>query len=264
MHNFQNGDVTVSNADIYVNGSSNVQSNGLVSTNGQIYVQNTASGPLSSYQPDPRTNVPPISDPLAGVPLPPDMSTLTAKTDPCNEGPGIYTGKNLNNMTCTLTPGLYVIRAGTWDGSGSGGGTLVGHGVTLYFTCSDAGNTQVQACTSGQSGGALDASGNYLLDLQAQLTTPTTNGAIQGVTIAYDRNNTAPLRMTGNGSSGFVGAIYAKSSTLQINGNGCSTTYNSMVVTDNMDMNGTNSCLTATYSVDQNPAPAPGAVHLYE
>ena len=156
-----------------------------------------------------------------------------------------------------------MIRAGTWDGSGTSGGELRGNGVTLYFTCSNAANTTVQSCASGgQYGGALDASGNYLLNLQAQLTTPTTNGAVQGVTIAYDRNNTAALRMTGNGASGFIGAIYAVSATLQVNGNGCSTTYNSMIVTNNIDMNGNGSCLTASYSVLQNPPPIPGKVNL--
>ena len=76
-HNFQNGDVTVSGADIYLNGSSDVSSKGLVSTTGHIYVENSASGPLSSYQPDPTTNVPPIVDPLASITLPPDMSMLS-------------------------------------------------------------------------------------------------------------------------------------------------------------------------------------------
>lgn len=266
-HDFQNGDVVVSGGDIYINGSASVNSNGLVSTNGHIYVQNTASGPLSSYQPDPTTNVPALPDPLANLTLPPDMSMLTSatKSDPCTQGPGIYTGQNLNNKVCTLTPGLYVIRGGTWDGSGTTGGTLQGNGVTLYFTCSNSAGTAPQACAdAGQSGGALDASGSYLLNMQAQLTTPTTNGAIQGLTIVYDRNNTSQLRMTGNGASGFVGAIYAKRSTLQINGNGCSTTYNSMIVTGDISMSGNNSCLTASYSVAQNPAPAPGNVRLFQ
>ena len=72
-----------------MNGSANVGSNGLIASDGNIYIQNTASGPLSNYQPDPTTNVPAITDPLANLVLPPAaMSTLTYKTgSPCGTGP---------------------------------------------------------------------------------------------------------------------------------------------------------------------------------
>ena len=256
LHNFQNGDVTLSGADIYVNGSADVGSNGLIATDGKIYVQNDASGPLASYEPDPITHVPAITDPLAQLTLPPDFSALQNHTDPCTQGPGIYTGQNLNNKVCNLTPGLYVIRAGTWDGSGNQSGRLAGTGVTLYFTCSSG--TDPTPC-AGAAGADLDASGNYSVAIQAP-----TSGPLAGLAIVYDRGNTSMLRMTGNGSGGFTGTIYAKSSTLQINGNGCNSTYNSLIVTNNVDMNGNPTCIKATYDVSQNAAPPPGVVALYQ
>lgn len=256
-HNFQNGDVTVTNADIYINGSSDVSSNGLIASNGKIFVENNASGPMSSYQPDPTTHVPPLADPLGGLGLPPDMSSLVARTNPCTDGPGIYTGQALNNKVCTLQPGLYVIRDGIWDGSGNQSGELKGTGVTLYFTCS-SGNA-VSPCASGQAGARLDASGNYKVSITAP-----TSGPLRGLALAYDRNNTSMLRLTGNGSGSFTGAIYAKSALLQLNGNGCASPYNSLIVVDNVDMNGNPTCIQANYDVSQNPDPPPGNLSLYQ
>ena len=65
----------------------------------------SASGPLTNYVPDPRTGVPPITDPMAGLPLPPDMTGLLPRTDPCVEGPGVYHSINLRGRDCRLAPG---------------------------------------------------------------------------------------------------------------------------------------------------------------
>ncbi len=257
-HNFQNGNVTVSGADIYLNGDANVGPNGMVATDGRILVEGNAGGPTSNYQPGPVTGSPRLADPLAGITLPPaGMSSLVAKTDPCLQGPGIYTGQNLNNKVCVLQPGLYVIRAGTWDGAGNQTGHLQGNGVTLYFTCS-SGNVATP-CAPGQQGAALDVSGNYTVGLTAPLT-----GPLAGVTIAYDRNNTAQLRVTGNGSVAFTGAIYAKSAVLQVNGNGCADSFNSMLVIRDIDLNGNGACIKGNYRVEQNPEPQKGVLHLYQ
>jgi Flp pilus assembly protein TadG len=253
LHDFQNGDVTVADGNIYLNGSTSVSNNGLVSTNGQIYVEGYASGPSSNYQPDPNTLSPRLPDPLAGIVLPPaGASSLSTKSDPCTDGPGIYGGVNLNGRVCVLTPGLYVITSGTWDGSGNTIGELRGSGVTLYFTCASG------PCVPGQYGARLDASGNFAVNLQAPAT-----GPLQGLSIVYDRNNAAALSLTGNGNS-FTGTIYALNSVLEIKGNGCSTAYQSMIVVKDVTMAGNGTCLKATYQVGQNPIPAPGAAYLYQ
>lgn len=87
-HSLQNGQVEVTGGDIHFNGDVGVGPNGLVSTDGSITVEGTASGSLSSYQPDPMTGQPRIADPLAFVGVP-DFSSLTVRSDPCRNGPGI-------------------------------------------------------------------------------------------------------------------------------------------------------------------------------
>ena len=120
-HDFQNGDAFISGGDVAINGSVNIQNNGLVSTDGLISVEGTATGPLDGYTPDPLTGQPPVYDPLANYPLPSDFSAMTAKTDPCGtgstHGPGIYGPHNFGNTSCVLQPGLYVVT-GQWDFSG--------------------------------------------------------------------------------------------------------------------------------------------------
>ncbi|MGZ8748154.1 MAG: hypothetical protein ACXWZ2_14345, partial [Mycobacterium sp.] len=256
LHNLQNGDATVSGGDIHFNGSVSVSNNGLVATDGQITVQDTASGPLANYTPDPATSQPAISDPLAGLALPPDMTGLSPRTDPCIDGPGIYGGRNLRNSTCTLAPGLYVIAgAGSiWDLAGNDSTHLVGTGVTLYFTC---GTPTLPAPCVNQDGASMDASGSGDVGITAP-----TSGSLKGLSIVYDRGNTSTLRLTGNGSAGMTGTVYLAAGELQMNGNGCTTTYNSLIVVNDLEMNGNPSCLVSSYSESQNVQLPPSGLHL--
>ena len=48
---------------------------------------------------------------------------------------------------------------------------------------------------------------------------PPTSGPFAGITIMYDRNNTATSKLSGN-SNGFGGAIYMPAGQLQLTGNG--------------------------------------------
>ena len=254
-HDLQNGDAFVTNASVHLNGNVAVSSNGLVVTNGQITVQGTASGPLANYTPDPTTGAPPISDPLADLVLPPAaMATLVNRTDPCTQGPGIYTGKNFPNALCPLTPGLYVIRAGSWVLNGNASTILRGSGVTLYFTCSTG--TAVRACNPGEAGANMDFSGNGSLDIDGP-----TSGPLKGMSIIYDRNNTATLQLTGNGFTGTTGTIYAAKGTLDMRGNGCADTKAAVVVHD-LRFSGNPPCLRINYDKDLNFQPAPKGLHL--
>ena len=255
-HNLQNGDATVAGGNIHFNGSVSVSNNGLIATDGDITVQNTASGPLANYVPDPQTNQAAIADPLAFMTMP-DISALSAKTDPCTQGPGIYGDVDLNSRTCNLSPGLYVIAGANseWDMSGNGSTSLNGTGVTLYFTC---GSPSVPAaCPSPGDGATLDASGNASLNIQA----PTT-GPLQGLAIIYDRNNAETLRLTGNGAAGFTGTVYAPAVKLQMNGNGCASTFNALIVVTTVEMNGNPSCLQSAYARSQNVDLPPDQLHL--
>jgi Flp pilus assembly protein TadG len=254
-HDLQNGDVTVTNSSVHLNGNVAVSNNGLVVTNGQISVQGSASGPLANYTPDPTTGSPPIADPLAELVLPPAaMGTLVNRTDPCTQGAGIYVGKNFPNALCPLTPGLYVIRSGTWTLNGNANTILRGSGVTLYFTCSTG--TAVRACNPNESGANLDFSGNGSLDIDGP-----TSGPLKGMSIIYDRNNIASLQLTGNGVSSTTGTIYAAKGTLDMRGNGCTNTSAAVVVHD-LRFSGNPPCLSINYDQNLNFQPVPKGLHL--
>jgi hypothetical protein len=151
-----------------------------------------------------------------------------------------------------VTPGIYVI-VGQW--SLAGGSIVKGPGVTLFFTC---GTTSVpRPCNTGEAGGALDNSGNGTLGINAP-----TNGPYQGMAIWYDRKNTADIKMTGNGASGYSGTIYASSARLLINGNGCGTLIEALIIVKDLAFNGNPACMTSNYSLNYNTQVPPGELHL--
>lgn len=255
LHDLQNGDAFVSGADIHLNGSVNVNNNGLVVADGAITVQGTASGPLSGYTPDPQVGQPPMKDPLRDYPDAPDMGQLFVKNNPCTQGPGIYGDYSIRDVTCTLQPGTYVIADGTWDLAGNDSTLLTGDGVTLFFTCGTP--TAVRACNPGEEGGTLKNAGNGRVSITAPTTGPTA-----GMAFWYDRQNAATLTMTGNGSQGFTGTIYAASAHLRMNGNGCTSTLNALIVIADLEMNGNPACLRSTYMLEHNVEIPPGDLRL--
>ncbi len=170
------------------------------------------------------------TDPLAGMTMPFVRPTGAAKSDPCGtgatHGPGVYGALDLPNSTCTLQPGAYYVT-GLWAGKNNT--KLVGTGVTLYFTYPN---------------GELD-----LKNGTAELTAPTTApyaGWPAGMSIVYDRNNSKPLSLQGNGSTNitFGGAVYAVASTINFNGNSCFKIDNGPVVANSGTGNGTKGCVT--------------------
>lgn len=257
-HDIQNGDATIHGGNIHFNGSVAVSNNGLIATDGVITVEGSARGGLANYSPDPVTGYPAIEDPLAKLALPPDMTALTRQTSPtdqCPTVPGIYAGRQLRGKTCTLSPGLYVVTGGIWDLAGNSATQLNGTGVTIYLTCSTSG--QPRACAPGEQGATIDASGNATLALKGP-----TSGPLAGLSIVYDRNNAQTLRLTGNGAAGFTGTIYGKSLTLEMNGNGCATTFRAAIVVKDLTMAGNPSCLVARYVPSENWQPPPGKLRL--
>jgi hypothetical protein len=255
-HDLQNGDAHITGGDAHFNGDVNVQNNGLVMADGAITVEGTASGSLAVYTPDPLTGQPAIPDPLDALPLPPDMSSLSVKTDPCVDGPGKYGGRDLRGISCTLAPGLYVIAGAgaVWDLAGNSSTLLSGTGVTLFFTCGSPA-TPTSCTAPGQAGATIDNSGQGTLNLTA----PTT-GPLKGLTIVFDRQNNSTLRLTGNGAGNITGTIYAPKAHLLMSGNGCGN-FNSLLVVDDIELNGTNACLNVTYSPGQN-VERPRPIHL--
>jgi Flp pilus assembly protein TadG len=134
-----------------------------------------------------------VSDPLAYLTAPTQPATSTTNTQTPSSGatlqPGYYpNGFNLNsNVSVTLSPGVYYM-GGSIDVDG--GASLVGSGVTLYFT---SGNLQINSDTA-----------------TVQLTAPTasTNGTNAGVVIWESSSNSSGMTIDSNSSSYFQGAIY--------------------------------------------------------
>ena len=258
-HDFQNGDAYISGGNVAINGDVNIQNNGLVSTDGKISVEGTATGPLDGYTPDPLTGQQPIDDPLASYQLPTaPYAGLTVKSNPCatdsTGGPGIYGSYNFPNGTCVLQPGLYVIT-GEWDFSGTSGLDAMS-GVTLFFTCGSPSNPG-RCNPPGQNGGWLDAGGNGNIRIKAPSSGPT-----QGLAIAYDRLNIRELEISGEGSAYYEGTIYAVASTMRYDGNGCSTMNQSLIVVNNLEFNGSPACLKSNYNLNTNVYVPADGLHL--
>ena len=102
--------------------------------------------------------------------------------------------------------------------------------MTLYVTC--GGSAPSTCATGGGSGGTINIGGSGYVNLSAP-----TSGAYQGVTVFYDRNNSAGLSIVGNGSQ-LSGTVYAKSATMTITGNSGNMADNSLIVVDQFFFNG--------------------------
>ena len=129
-------------------------------------------------------------------------------------------------------------------------------GVTLYFTCGTT--SAVTPCTPpGQDGGWLDAAGNGNISITAPSSGPT-----KGLAIAYDRLNTRELNLSGNGTGAIIGTIYAYSSKMRYDGNGCSQTNRALIVVDRLEFNGSPACLKSDYTLNENVYVPPDQLHL--
>ena len=202
-------DVNITGAGIAINGNI-TGNNGTWSASSISVLDPTQTDKHLSATPAP-TAGPGFTDPWASnTAVPPSTTGLTLRgtNNPCTKGPGVYTTPTIPNGACPLAPGLYVVT-GTWAGKNN---TLVtGTGVTLYFTC---GTTTPTVCNgAGQAGGTLNMK-NGGLNYSAP-----TSGPLSGLAIVYDRGNTSPMSLQGNGAwTSFSGAIYAPRSTLDFNG----------------------------------------------
>ena len=78
--------------------------------------------------------------------------------------------------------------------------------------------------------------------------------------VVLDRNNVATVRLVGNGTMHITGSIYMKSGTLDMRGNGCtsSTSIDSMIIVDDLSFSGANACLDVDYTQNNNYTVPPG------
>jgi len=199
-----NADYTVTGANIHINGNLTAGPNGVWTVSapgGQIGASGTVRG--GQFSPS-WTPAPVIPDPLASMPLPLTTTGLTAKSNPCTDGPGIYGDFAFPKSVCTLKQGAYVVT-GKWGMKNNSTLTSGGSGVTLYFKSPD---------------GVLDAKNGTIDNLTAPTGPPSgaPPGWPSGFAIIYDRDNTNGISAQGNNSTTVTGGIYGKSATLEFNG----------------------------------------------
>jgi hypothetical protein len=233
--NTNNTDFTVTGGDIYVDGNVSTGPNSNWSATNSITISGTVGG-LSQANANPDyTAGPHIADPFAGVTLPVSPYTgLTAKTNPCTQGPGIYDSYNIKNETCTLAQGAYVFT-----------GTLSFQNTNSHLTSNNVPVTLFFASPDGK----LDIKNGDIDKLAAPTTTPLPSGFPSGwpggFAIIYDRNNTNTLDLQGNGDSfpDVTGNVYALKSTTSFNGNACFQVSAGAVVIGGVSSVGNKSCL---------------------
>ncbi len=80
--------------------------------------------------------------------------------------------------------------------------------------------------------------------------------------VAYDRNNTSPMSLQGNGTSVLTGNVYAPSSLLDANGNSCHTVNGGAIIVKDIYMNGNPNCLNVTNGVPAVYDLPPSDLHL--
>jgi Flp pilus assembly protein TadG len=252
----QNGDALVTNGGVAINGDLTTGPNGTVTAQGGI-------GVAGSGLPDPHltpsgTQIGHFTDPLADIPLPPAPLGQIAVDGSGACAPGSY----VSVLGCgSFAAGVYtIVGNNTLNGQQNLTATPTG-GVLFYFTCADVtghGNNAVyttRACAPGESGGAIDAAGQGNLTISGRLYGSRT------FSIIYDRNNTAEVRLVGNGATSITGDIYALSSVFDARGNG-TFDVNSLIVTGAFRFDGNPSRFTDNYTGEAAESSGPKDLRL--
>jgi len=132
--------------------------------------------------------------------------------------------------------------------------------VTLYFVCG-AHPTPV-ACTSTNSWDFDMNSQNTFLNLTAATASPQ-NGAVSNLAIVADRGWSGTLSFQGGGGGGTTtGTMYLAGGTLSYGGNTQAQALNSMVIVNDVSMNGNPSNFAILYSAAQNVSAPASNLHL--
>jgi hypothetical protein len=204
------GNASVSATQIDIEGSPGTSITGNAKIQGKV-----VSGLTPAQDPS-------LSDPFATLPTPGQPTATFAAASYSGKAtatlnPGTYTGgiSVSGNAAVTLLPGLYYLQGGGL--SVSGGGSVTGSGVVIY---------------NAPQSGVISVTGNGTITLTAP-----TAGTYQGIGLFQDRSSTAPITVSGNGSLGVSGSIYAARATLNISGNAQTQVYGngSLVIDDLID-----------------------------
>lgn len=185
---------------------------------------------------------PPILDPYEDLEVPAFAACTSASikkplkiTSSTTLNPGVYCGgiSASGNNTITLNPGTYIMAGGSFDVSG--GGSLVGNGVTIILT-NGGGSSGTTSTTYGQ----FNITGNRSISLTAS-----TSGTYEGITVFQDRNapsNTAQGNFLTGGSTVVVdGLMYFPKQELNYGGSIATSTsgYCTRMIANTVVMHGT-------------------------
>ncbi len=223
-----NGNLTVNNGGVTVNSdqadAAALTNNASITATSIGVVGGTQQSNNSSFSPPPVHGITPLADPLAAVPVPSvgggNLGSVSVTNNASRTiSPGVYTNLTVsNNGRLTLNPGIYVVT-GKLDSNNHG--ILRGTGVMIYYACS----AYPTPCAAGQAGARLSLSNNA----DYQLTAPS-SGPYQGISVFYDRNNTAPITLENNAGDSLTGTIYAASAALSLSNNGGIGQFDSLIV----------------------------------
>ncbi len=219
----------------YANGSA------IAATGGHDVVGGWDISGNSSVSPTPTWSHP-VTDPLAGLPVPAQPSspvqtcpTFTPGGGTYNLSPGVYNCKidPKNGNIVNFAPGDYYIRDGfNFNSSGAvtfgagvytlgpagfkmnGSASLIGIGVTFYI----------------KDGGTIDMNGSGTSVLKAP-----TSGTYRGVLFFQSRTNNLDIHLNGNAVADGWGAVYAPAALVDFNGNASS---KFQIIADRFKMNG--------------------------
>jgi Flp pilus assembly protein TadG len=219
---------SVSSSAVVVQGSALVSASCVISAGG---IQATSGLTLTTC-PTAITQAPPVADPFASVPVPPD-------TGKCNNSngntlqPGNYCSGLSLSGNVTLKPGVYIVSGG--DFKVNANANITGTGVTIY----------------AKSGSNIDMNGNST----TQLTAPT-SGTYSGMLFFSDRSGSGTNKINGNNTSSLTGAIYAPSEAVSFLGNFSGSGGCTQIVADTVQWSGstTISDNCSAYGMQQIPA----------
>jgi Putative Flp pilus-assembly TadE/G-like len=178
--------------------------------------------------PCPTTNTPAAADPLVLLAPPCSPCAGGAAINASGNGnfpenPGFYssikiTGNGANTPTVVFNPGVYVVSGGNFTIIGNA--TVVGNGVTFYFT----------------NGATIDASaGGNNLDIQ--LTAPDATGVYPGILFYQDFADTNGPVLGGDSNTKFGGVLYFPNSTVTFSPQTPNTTNTTgIVVTESLSL----------------------------
>jgi hypothetical protein len=182
------------------------------------------------------TGVPPVSDPLAALPVPAsapytcDHSGTYSPPADTDLYPGVYCGGiRVPNATYTFHAGTYILVGGGLSTQSSNSHILSTGGVTFYNTFGATTNSSSYAYSG------INISANSTVSLIAP-----TSGTYAGILFFEDRASPPANDSFGGGSTAvYQGTIYAKNAAITMYGNSSVSTAYTVLVADTISMIGT-------------------------